>query len=117
MKTANNFLVGSVIPLATLLCLGCGTPAAGPQATDQPTDADGDHGAASKFYEQLAKLTPEDRIAAETQMTCPVSNHPLGSLGVPPKVTVNGHTVFLCCLNCEEELNKNPNKYLEKLAE
>ena len=117
MKTVSRFIVAGFIPLATLLCLGCGTPAAGPPATDQPAHADHDHGAASEFSEQLAKLTPEDRTAAEAQMTCPVSDQPLGSMGVPPKVTVNGRAVFLCCLNCEEELNKNPDKYLEKLAQ
>jgi YHS domain-containing protein len=31
------------------------------------------------------------------------------------KVTVKGRTVFLCCPGCEEDLRKEPDKFLEKL--
>lgn len=69
----------------------------------------------SEVNKALAKLPPEDRKLAETQRVCPVSNEPLGSMGVPVKVTVKDRVVFLCCGGCEEELKKNADKYLAKL--
>ncbi len=80
-----------------------------------------DHGAhghadTAEIAEQLAKLSPEDRAAAEKQKTCPVTGEPLGSMGVPPKVTVDGHELFICCDGCEKTLKKEPEKYLEKLS-
>ena len=89
-----------------------GGPAAKPasaQSTSQGNDAD------DAIRENLAKLSPEDRAAAEKQKTCPVSGARLGSMGVPLKVTVEGQTVFLCCGGCEHELRQNPQKYLAKL--
>jgi YHS domain-containing protein len=49
------------------------------------------------------------------QGVCPVSGEPLGSMGKPVKVTVKGQTVFLCCPSCEEDLRKEPDKFLAKL--
>jgi YHS domain-containing protein len=63
----------------------------------------------------LAKLSAEDRALAEKQKTCPVTDEPLGSMGAPVKVSLKGQTVFLCCAGCEEELKKEPDKYLAKL--
>lgn len=65
--------------------------------------------------EDLAKLPPQDRTLAEKQKICPVTDTPLGSMGVPVKVNVKGQTVFLCCAGCEGKLQKNPDKYLAKL--
>ena len=58
---------------------------------------------------------PERRTAALAQKVCPVSDEPLGSMGTPPKVTIDGQDVFLCCEGCEEELKSNPDEYLAKL--
>ena len=63
----------------------------------------------------MAKLPPEDRALAEKQKVCPVTDAPLGSMGIPIKVTVKGRTVFLCCGGCQGKLNKNADKYLAKL--
>lgn len=63
----------------------------------------------------LAKLSPEDRALAEKQKVCPVSGEPLGSMGKPYKVNVEGRDVLLCCQGCEEEIKENPAKYLAKL--
>jgi Cu(I)/Ag(I) efflux system membrane fusion protein len=62
-----------------------------------------------------AELSPEDLAAAEEQGVCPVSGQKLGSMGTPYKTTVKGQTVFLCCDGCEENLKKDPDKYLAKL--
>jgi hypothetical protein len=48
---------------------------------------------------------------------CPVTNKPLGSMGEPVTVTVDGRQVRLCCEGCEAPLRKNPAKYLSKLAD
>lgn len=43
---------------------------------------------------------------------CLVSGRPLGSMGPPVSVTVNGRTVQLCCAGCEARLRESPDKYL-----
>ncbi len=63
----------------------------------------------------LAKLSAEDRKLAEKQKVCPVTDEPLGSMGVPKKVSVKGQDVFICCEGCEEKLTADPDKYLAKL--
>lgn len=73
------------------------------------------HTADAEITEQLAKLPPEDRMAAERQKICPVTEQPLGSMGVPPKVTVNGREVFLCCIGCDDALKEAPEEHLAKL--
>jgi hypothetical protein len=65
----------------------------------------------------LNKLTPEDRRLAEAQRLCPVSNHPLGSMNVPPKITIEGQTVFLCCKACENDALANADRTLAKAKE
>jgi RND family efflux transporter MFP subunit len=51
----------------------------------------------------LARLSPADRALAEAQKTCPILGGPLGAMGVPVKVTVDGKAVFLCCKGCESK--------------
>ncbi len=65
--------------------------------------------------EGLKGLSPADRALAEKQAVCPVTDEPLGSMDTPVKVTVKGRTVFLCCAGCEEQIKKDPDKYLAKL--
>lgn len=64
----------------------------------------------------LGKLSPEDREAARTQSTCPVTGKELGSMGVPVKIDVEGQTVFLCCAGCTSIARKDPQAILKKLA-
>jgi Cu(I)/Ag(I) efflux system membrane fusion protein len=45
---------------------------------------------------------------------CPVTGKPLGSMGPPVRVVVNGRTVLLCCDGCEDKLRKDPDRYLSK---
>ncbi len=49
------------------------------------------------------------------QKICPVSGKPLGSMGQPIKVAVNGEDVLVCCEGCVDRLKNNPNKYLVNL--
>ncbi len=103
-----------------LSSVGCGTPAttdgpvAAPAAASAKAQSSGEE-ADSDVRAELAKLPAEDRALAQKQKVCPVSDAPLGSMGVPFKVAVHGRTVFLCCGGCQEELNKNVDKYLAKL--
>ncbi len=128
-------LYASVLGLPLALCsTGCGTSAGndGPRQTvtaAAPTGGGGCcgprvtqaqparccSGMGSDMSAELAKLSPEDRALAEKQKTCPVTDAPLGSMGVPVKVSVNGRTVLLCCDACQEKLNKNADEYLAKL--
>jgi Cu(I)/Ag(I) efflux system membrane fusion protein len=64
----------------------------------------------------IAKLAPADRDRATAQAICPISDEPLGSMGVPYKVMIQGEPVFLCCKGCEGEVKKDPKKVLSKLA-
>ena len=73
---------------------------------------DHDHGDAGgdKISANLAKLSPEDRALAEKQKTCPISDEPLGSMGVPIKTKIDGKDVFVCCKGCLDELKKKDEK-------
>lgn len=76
-----------------------------------------EHAMHGEHEDALAELSPEDRALAEKQKTCPVSGAPLGAMGKPYKVTVQGRTVFLCCPDCEPKIKANPEEYLAKLPE
>lgn len=74
-------------------------------------------GADSEIRAALGKLSPEDQKLASAQATCPVTGEPLGSMGVPPKVTVKGEAVFLCCQSCQKQAQADPDGTLKKVAE
>jgi YHS domain-containing protein len=135
MLRVQVLLVGVVVLGTALAPSGCGSPsspASKPDAAGGTGSAGGSGAstgeasgtreetpaASSKAEESpagLAELSPADRAAALKQRVCPVSGEALGSMGKPYKVTVKGQTFFLCCDGCQEELNKNPDKYLAKL--
>lgn len=64
----------------------------------------------------LSKLTPADQSLARQQRMCPVAVMPLGSMGTPKKVDVNGTPVFICCEGCREALLEEPEHYVKELA-
>jgi len=56
----------------------------------------------------------EQQLAAAAiarQKICPVSGKPLGSMGQPVAVNINGQTVYACCGGCVETIRSNPAKY------
>jgi hypothetical protein len=65
----------------------------------------------------LSKLSPENRALAEAQKMCPVSNEPLGSMGTPEEVKLDGQTVFICCGHCKKRAEQDPAKTLAKVKE
>jgi hypothetical protein len=57
----------------------------------------------------FASLSAEDRRAAEAQRFCAVEQeNPLGSMGPPFKVMIEGQPVFLCCEGCKDAALKDP---------
>lgn len=119
---------GWLAVLFTATCLGCGSadsPAgsaaeaepSADQAQNQVEEAMGEHehGSDEDIAVTLAKLPEGEREAAIGQKVCPVSGEPLGSMGVPVKVTVESRDVFICCEGCRDMLEKEPAKYLANL--
>ena len=48
--------------------------------------------------------------------TCVVSGEKLDSMGKPYVFVKNGQEVKLCCDGCLKDFNKDPDKYLKKIA-
>ncbi len=63
---------------------------------------------------ELGALSPPDRALVLAQKTCPVTKKPLGSMGSPVRVEVNGQVVFVCCSGCTGALEASPEKYLAR---
>jgi membrane fusion protein, copper/silver efflux system len=91
------------------------SPAAAAPNPAPPGESSGDSEKDAKAA--LAKLSPEDRALAEAQRLCPISNSPLGSMGPPIKLMIEGQPVFLCCDGCKDEALKNSKATLAKVAE
>jgi Cu(I)/Ag(I) efflux system membrane fusion protein len=102
---------------------GCETSSAPPstapatQAADTAAAGEGSREPAQSqaVAAELAKLSPDDRAAAEKQRLCVVSGELLGSMGAPLKVDVDGRHVWICCEGCQEPLLESPAEYLAKL--
>ena len=110
MKKLFSFAVLSVTVLG--LSAGCGQPtkpAANAPAAKPATPE-------QKIAQALAKLSPEDRKLAEAQKFCAYQNEsPLGGMGEPYKLTIEGQTVFLCCEGCKSGALENPEETLAKV--
>ncbi|MFH1923550.1 MAG: efflux RND transporter periplasmic adaptor subunit [Planctomycetota bacterium] len=104
---SGNFLIDSQMQLAGNPSLIDPTKAEPRSKTDEAQSAE--------LVAALSKLSADDRALAESQQICPVTKLPLGSMGAPPKVDVNGRPIFLCCKGCEKRLLAEPEKYLANL--
>jgi hypothetical protein len=120
MSSVWHSLVAMVV-VCGLTLAGCqGKPAAEPSG---PHDAAMHSEAEDELPESMreaiaaamAELSEEDRAQAEQQRICPVSQEPLGSMGVPMKVEVAGREVFICCEGCTGPLQEDPETYLANL--
>jgi len=110
----------SIVLVAGLVALvGCQTKTSGPPVVTPATNT---APAASAEIDPevkaaLAKLSPEDRKIAEAQKSCPISKEPLGSMGTPVKLTLNGETAFVCCKSCQKAAESDPAGTLKKVAD
>lgn len=91
------------------------TAATQPAATE-PTTAEA-KSEVDEVKEAMSKLSEEDRTLAVAQGYCATSSEPLGSMGVPIKLSVNDQPVFICCKGCERGAMKDPEKTLAKVEE
>ncbi len=107
VATAGNFLLDSQMQLAGNPSLIDPTRAAPPM--------DVVPGLSPEMLVEINKLPEEDRERAMAQVICPVTDFELGSMGVPPKVIIDGQPIFLCCEGCRESLLENPEEYLARL--
>lgn len=107
--TVNGWLAGVVLAGSVALtgCGGGSSPTAPKPAGEEQADV----------TTNLAKLSAEDKALAEAQKVCPVTGEPLGSMGVPPKVILNGEAVFLCCSGCQGKAEADPDKALQATAD
>jgi hypothetical protein len=48
--------------------------------------------------------------------TCVVSGEELGKMGEPFRFVHKGQEIKLCCKGCEKDFNKEPEKFLQKIA-
>ncbi len=69
----------------------------------------------AKVRAGLDKLAPDDRKRAVTQRLCPVQEKPLGLMGKPVEIKLDGTAVFLCCASCEDEAKADPKGMLKKI--
>jgi uncharacterized protein (TIGR02231 family) len=71
---------------------------------------------AAKVKAALARLSPEDRQLAESQVLCAIDQEsPLGINGPPLKSTIKGQPVFFCCKGCQSHARAHPDEALAML--
>lgn len=91
--------------------------AGGNEAPQKDSSAQAAPGILPAHREKIDLLAIQDRPLALAQAICPVSDEPLGSMGVPIKVATPGGPVFVCCRGCTAEVEEHPDKYLEKVRQ
>jgi hypothetical protein len=94
-------------------CAGCKAKAAknGPATLAKAAES-------KKVNSAMAKLSVEDRKAAEAQRLCAVMEESrLGTMGAPVKVMVEGQPIFLCCKGCTKRALADPKATLAKVSE
>lgn len=117
LNLRNVLFASAALLFAATVFIGCSSPNTSPPAGGNQSSNDWKAGLDEDVVTALTKLADGDRTAALAQRVCPVTDKPLGSMGKPPKVTVDGRDVFLCCDGCEEELKDNAARYLAKLKD
>jgi hypothetical protein len=125
VAAAGSFLVDAetrLNPAAASAYFGAsGSPTSGAAPAPSPTRGTENGTPASssdpsaKHRANVAKLPEADRLLAERQQACPITNLPLGSMGVPYKMTVQGTPLFLCCEGCKDQVAKDPQGALTKI--
>lgn len=108
-----NFLLDSQFQISGKPSLFYPEGMAGSEAESAEEDAR----LAETIAANLGKLTAADRKLAELQKDCPITDKPLGFMGVPPKLDVSGQSVFVCCSGCTPAVQMDPAGTLAKIRE
>ncbi len=69
-----------------------------------------------EFLANIAQLNAEDQSLSKLQVLCPITEEPLGSMGVPLKIIVDGEPVMICCEGCTDMAQRNAADTLEKVS-
>jgi hypothetical protein len=85
---------------------GCG----GSTSQDEPSED-------ATVKANMNLLSPRDRKVARAQKVCVVSGNPLGSMGTPFKVEIDGQPVFLCCDGCKDRALEHCDETLARARE
>jgi Cu(I)/Ag(I) efflux system membrane fusion protein len=85
-----------------------GRPSSSPEGS-APSGPTGDD------RKNLEKLPLAEQELARSQQLCPITNMPLGSMGVPFKIVIADETVFVCCKACVQRAQREAQKTLEKV--
>lgn len=115
LNRRNALITGAVLFLTTSGLVGCSEENAPQPSQAKQSSKDWKAGLDEDVVKALSELSEEDRTKALAQKVCLVTGERLGSMDTPPKITVEGQEVFLCCGGCEDELRNNSAKYLSKL--
>lgn len=107
IATRGNFLLDSQMQLAGNPSLIDPTRAAEPLEMIAGFDV--------KMLAAIQMLPDADQPLALEQVICPVTKFKLGSMGVPPKVSVAGNDIYLCCEGCRDSLMEDPQSYITML--
>lgn len=104
-----------VAPLA--LIAGCGQQApATPESSTATSEATATSDETSEVSAAIDELPEDERALAIAQKVCPVSGEPLGSMGKPIKVTVDGKSLFICCEGCQDPAKEKFAEYYAKFG-
>ncbi|MDB5306816.1 MAG: putative Co/Zn/Cd efflux system rane fusion protein [Gemmataceae bacterium] len=116
--TAGSFLIDAetrLNPAAGSVYVGGsgGGKATPPVAVRPTTPEDPD----AKVTAALAKLAPDDRTLAESQVWCPVQRDRLGIMGTPEKLALGGKILFVCCPVCRPTAEADPAEMFTRVEE
>jgi len=109
VATSGNFLLDSQMQLA-------GNPSLiDPSRAAAPLEMIA--GFSAKELAEIQQLPGAEQALAIEQVICPVTEYKLGSMGVPPKVEINGYVIFVCCDACREDVVSKPAFHMAKIEE
>jgi hypothetical protein len=111
MKNKSILLILGLTVAGVAMFVGCSTNG------DGPAHEGHDHASHSHETTGPALATTEDTLEVKPylQEKCLVSGEALGSMGEPTVLTYKGQEIKLCCDDCVEGFNKDPEKYLVAL--